>query len=323
MGGTPLAEAVLRAGVELSGRSEDRKILVVMTDEEPNDRTRRASRSTCCGAPAWSWLLECPRAYPPQYLDRIRPWAPSAHLTFGTAVHEAINGWVAKGFDPVVSFRHGWQRASRQPLSFSSRWDADIMGRTGERLMEQFPGTWKAAGLTALVDEAGTPLAERRFAIRIGGPVFSSQPDFIGYDRQGDLVVLDFKTPSSEPDPAFDDLADQITAYQMILETDPAIGTGGIGKLGFMDLMKRPVPTTGRGKGPEVLSPRLVPARSREVLADYSEKLHRHIRDILGGWFPRRSLMAHNSPCALCDYRRLCARDEMGGLVRDAPGVAF
>ncbi len=75
-------------------------------------------------------------------------------------------------------------------------------------------------------------------------------------------------------------------------------GLPPVERLGLLELVKRKVPTK-TGKGPEVLAPITVPRHSTAEVADYAQKVRWVAEDIERGRFPKRGLMAHNTPCEL------------------------
>ena len=172
------------------------------------------------------------------------------------------------------------------------------------------------------LDGAGAPVLERKLELQITpGLVFVGQPDLVVLDGDGALGCLDLKTPSSPTDPAWLAGADQLTGYQLLLDAHAErLALPPVARLGLLELVKRKV--TAKGKGPEVCSPITVARRHAEVLAAYTQKVGWVAEDIDRGRFPKRSLMAHNSPCGLCAFRGLCQDGDPEGLVLPAVAAA-
>jgi RecB family exonuclease len=138
--------------------------------------------------------FDCPRRYRMTYLDRPTPvrGAPWAHNTLGAVVHLALHRW--------------WQLApvQRTPdhggLLVERHWQTD-----GFR-DEQQSLTWRARArgwvehyLTS-VDPDDDPVGvERTVAVRTPHLAVSGRVDRID-DRDGELVIVDYKTGRSIPD---------------------------------------------------------------------------------------------------------------------------
>ncbi len=138
-------------------------------------------------------FADCPRRYRLQYLDRPkpRPRPQRAHTSLGNAVHNALRDWwdlppqrrsPEAGADLV---RRGWIDTGFRDPDQSARWR--------ERSAAQV-----AAYLTA-VDPGTQPVGvERSVAFRTGGLALSGRIDRLD-DRDGDLVVVDYKTSRTPP----------------------------------------------------------------------------------------------------------------------------
>lgn len=271
---------------------------------------------------------ECPRQYFFQYQERLRSDATSANLPFGTAVHEAMTGYVlakvsGKPFDALDTFDTLWSKAlETEVLEFSSMWDEDSLRETGKVLVERFQSVWDDSGFTPLIDGQG-PVVERRFEVEVApGVSLSGQPDVIAVTPNGDVVALDVKTTAQPYDPSFLLIAEQLTAYQILLDGHrDSLGIEKVNQVGFVEAIKRKVPKTNRGKGPEVHEPMLTGARSKSLVDEYLDKVQSTARGIATGDFPRRPRMAYNSPCQMCDFRGYCLQGSMEGLTRpdDSP----
>jgi RecB family exonuclease len=138
--------------------------------------------------------FDCPRRYRMTYLDRPTPTrgAPWAHNTMGAVVHLVLHRW--------------WQLPERQRTPESGvamverNWQHD-----GFRDAEQ-SATWRvrAQGWVQryldTVDAADEPVGvERTVATRTDRLAVSGRVDRID-DRDGELVIVDYKTGRSVPD---------------------------------------------------------------------------------------------------------------------------
>lgn len=260
-----------------------------------------------------------------KYILQVKLDVISANLPFGTSVHEACTGYIlaeAQGdtsYDPVQVFLHHWEKAlDTTPMEFSSLWGAEDLRQTGLLLVDQFPDKWRDTGLVPLVDEQG-PMVERRLHMEIeDGLVLTGQPDVIAMDSEGDVIPLDVKTSASQYDEVFLLTSEQLTDYQMLTEANGkqlGLDEGGVAKVGFFEGIKRKVPKTSRGKGPEFLAPFLAPKRSPEQLAERRQKLIWMADDMRRGRYPKRPRMAYNTPCDMCEFRLYCTTGDKTNLI--------
>jgi hypothetical protein len=263
----------------------------------------------------------CPRQY---YLDEvlgIRPLHKAANLVFGGVVHGVVEAWL-RGWlqgrvpDAGALFEAAWQAArAAGGIDYSTTQSPDSLTATGRALVEQFAAAWPGFGLLPALDGDGEPLLERKLEVRLApGVVFVGKPDIVTLDGDGAPGCLDFKTPSSPTDPGWLTGADQLTGYQLLLDAHAErLGIPPVARLGLLELVKRKVPTKN-GKGPEVCPPVTVARRAPDELVAYAQKVRWAAEDIDRGRFPKRSLMAHNSPCGLCAFRGLCQDGDTEGL---------
>ena len=261
---------------------------------------------------------ECPRAYYYQYVERFRKIAVAANLVFGTIVHSVVErfllAWYAgQGFDTKAAFEQAWEAATEaEEIEYNTRFKAGDLALTGAALCEQVPQAWERAELMLVADEKG-PLLERTLEVRIGDVLMVCKPDLVVMTADGAIGPLDLKTPATATTEEFALVADQLTAYQVVVEANrERLGIGRVSTLGFWEGIKRKV----TGKGPELKPPMLVPARSAEDLLEYAQKVQLIARDIAEERFHRRPLQAHNTPCAMCDFQALCTEGSMEGLYR-------
>lgn len=266
---------------------------------------------------------ECPYAMYLQYIAKIKPQVASANLVFGTIVHEAIAKYLAAmmagvNFDPEKHFRFKWKEACEtQAINYNASFGPSDLEATGARLCALFPEAWGQSGLVPLVDDEG-PVLERKFEVEIlPGVVLFGTPDVVAMDSNtGEIVVPDFKTPASPAPEEFFLVADQLTAYQILVEAHKdKLGIDQVDRLGYMELLKKKIPKTSRGTGPEVLPPATGPRRPEKAVQAFIKKVDWFTQDIRAGRFPKRARMAYNTPCTLCDYKGLCLHGETEGLV--------
>jgi CRISPR/Cas system-associated exonuclease Cas4 (RecB family) len=266
---------------------------------------------------------ECPRKYWYAVVARVQRLRTAANLVFGEIVHAVVASVLhppqtLSGEDAVGLFDQQWRAATlEREIEYSATQTPDALAATGRALAVQVAERWHSWELLPLIDEQGEALIERRLQCQLApGLTLSGKPDLVSMDAVGRVVILDVKTPVQACDSDFSEVADQLTAYQLLVEGNAdGLGLSCVDQLGFVELIKRKVSTTGRGKGPEVLPPVLVERRPTATLAEYRQKALWAAEAIQRGRFPRRTGMAHNTPCVLCDYRRHCQFGETDGLV--------
>ncbi len=167
-----------------------------------------------------------------------------------------------------------------------------------------------------LLDEEGKPVLETRLEAMLSPTVkLSGTLDLLGLTLEGEVVVLDFKTASSPAPESFAKMSDQLGLYQILVDVNAAaLGINQVDRLGFMELIKRKVPNgKGRGKGPEVMPPVLAP---QSDVTEFVRKARWVAANIEAGYFFPNPRMAWNSPCGLCDYKRLCYDGTTEGLIQ-------
>jgi hypothetical protein len=137
-------------------------------------------------------------------------------------------------------------------------------------------------------------------------------------DNEGGVIPLDLKTSAIAYGEEFLLSSDQLTDYQLLTEGNSdqlGLDESGVKSVGFFEGIKRKVPKTNRGKGPEFLQPLIGPKRSAERLAERKQKLIWMGEDIRRGRFPKRPRMAYNTPCAMCEFSKFCLKGSKEGLV--------
>lgn len=266
---------------------------------------------------------DCPSSYERQYVLGVRTEATSINLPFGTAVHDASTGFLIAehyglDFDPETVFLESFEeKIESSIIEVSSTRKISDYVEMGRRLAGDFPGNWEKTGLTVLLDKEGKPVVERRLKAQVApGVILTGTPDIAALDDEGDVAVVDIKTPAQISDPLFLWASDQLTSYQVLLEHNAeAIGLDGVQKLGFFEGIKRKVPTTGKGRGPTWEPITLGFSRAEEAKNELIQKILEIKRNKERGYFPRRSRMAYNTPCTMCDFRHWCLTGDTDGLV--------
>lgn len=267
---------------------------------------------------------ECGFAMYLKYILQVKQDITPANLPFGTAVHEACTGYILaeaagdSSFDPEKTFNDCWEEAiNTEPMDFSSLWGPEDLRNTGLRLVELFPAKWKETGLTPLIDEVG-PVVERRFEVEIEpGLILTGQPDVVAMDDEGGVIPLDIKTTASPYDEIFLLASDQLTDYQILVEGNGeqlGLGDEGINAVGFFEGIKRKIPKTGRGKGPEFINPAICQKRSDERISERKQKLSWMADDMRKGRYTKKPRMAFNTPCGMCEFADFCLKGDRSGL---------
>lgn len=266
---------------------------------------------------------DCPRSYQFQYEMGLRTEAVSINLPFGTAVHQATTDYLiaehySQSCNVVDIFKETFtKKIDTSIIEVSSSRSIQDYFAIGERLVEQFPETWDKSGLMLCLDKEGKPIVERRMKATLShNLVLNGQPDIVALDSEGDVCLVDIKTPAQVSDSLFLKASDQLTCYQLLLEYNANdLGIDGVQKLGFMEGVKRAIPKTGRGAGPGWEPIQFAPARDDSDRQDLIQKVLeiKRQRDI--GYFPKRSRMAYNTPCTMCDFRHYCVEKDVSDIV--------
>lgn len=257
----------------------------------------------------------CPRQYRYHYIDRVRSSVVSSNLVFGHAIHTATTGYLAGTVtDLEDAFRTAFfQETAESEIEYTSRLGPDDLEATGVELCRQFPDAWRDSGLMVAHDMHGA-IVERRMTTPLGdGIELISQLDVLAMTMDAEFQLIDIKSPASDSPEGWQ--GDQLTAYQVsCAHHAETLGIPAIQGVGFMNLLKHKVSKNRSAKGPEAMAPKIEPARSQQEVDEYVQKIHWIDEDIQRGRFPKRSLMAHDTPCMLCEFRGLCQNDDWTGL---------
>lgn len=269
----------------------------------------------------------CPQQYWLEVVQKIRPQCQPANLVFGRVIHHTLETWFrgwasGQAPEPGALFTQQWEAAcQRDGITYSATQSPDALMETGQALLAAWPSAWASWDRQVAQDVQGMPLIERKLEVKIADQVtLVGQADLIVSDQEGQLECLDLKTPRTPTDPSWLAVADQLTGYQVLFDAHaPHLGMAPLARLGLIELIKRKV--TAKSKGPEVGTPITAPRRSPADTQDYLRKVLWVAEDIARGRFPKRGLMAHNSPCTQCAVRALCQEGDPEGLVLpDATG---
>jgi len=264
----------------------------------------------------------CPRLYYFEEVLRIRSVHQPANLVFGRVVHQcierALRARLAQvSFDIGATFNALWTQATTETgIEYSATQSPEALAAIGHHLVTAFEAAWNGWELIPMLDTEGEPIIERKLEIPLSlDVVFSGRLDMLVFDRQGQLQCLDLKTPSQPTDGDWLTVSDQLTGYQLLLDARAdQWGIGQVARLGVVELIKRPIPKR-QGKGPEVREPVTVARRGEPELAAYRQKVLWTAENIAAQRFPRRTLMAHNSPCKLCALRGVCHEGDTEGWI--------
>jgi putative RecB family exonuclease len=115
-----------------------------------------------------STYLMCARKYAFRYVERIEPETQAAALSFGSAVHSAIDwfhqermdGRTPAGADVAKVFRADWEAAQEDEIEFDDGTDATVMRERGETLVHLYVGRFRDAAVVGTEIAFETPLVD-------------------------------------------------------------------------------------------------------------------------------------------------------------------
>jgi hypothetical protein len=284
-------------------------------------------------------IISCGRKYQFRYVERIRPARSRELLVFGRMIHNAIAEWLVLRTlgvdDDILSiFSRIWAKVQLQEVEWKT-FDHNQLAEIGAVLLRKFESLWEQLRYRVLVDRCGNPVVEREYYAPISPTTrYMAIIDVVAVDPQGDVHIIDFKTPSKTSPEGFVGLSHQLLGQQLVIEADALeeLGIDKIRSIGFIELVKRkisvPKPRTStrprkvsastrvRAVGPQVLFDS-TPRRSQDDIADFVREMQYVALDIQRQRFARRPMDAHNSPCgSMCEYTGLCTKGDMTGLTR-------
>jgi superfamily I DNA/RNA helicase/RecB family exonuclease len=264
-------------------------------------------------ASAVSSYDQCPLRW---FLDREAK-AVSASTTsagFGLVVH-ALADMVARqevpaDIDLLVSrLDDVWGS-----LGFDARWQSDREHAAARTALERFLDWHRdpARGRSFVASELG-------FAVEHDGTLLRGSFDRVEIDREGRVVVVDFKTTKNRPNDK--DLAahPQLGVYQLAVRAG-ALGEvadqlpAGEATLGGAELVQLRLPDSAKAPGkPKVLAQK--PLDDPEVAAaqgDWADELLTRTRDGMRG---ERFAARVNDYCSRCQFVRACPAQDAGAMV--------
>jgi RecB family exonuclease len=268
-------------------------------------------------------ILTCGKKYQFRYVERIRAARLKEALVFGDVVHKAIAEWLvlrALGLDDDILhiFSRMWSRIRPQEVEWKT-YDHNQLGEIGRVLLQKFESLWEQLRYQVLIDRNGNPVVERELSVPIGPATrYLAIIDVVALDVQGNVHVIDFKTPSSPSPEGFAGLSHQLLGQQLVVEKNAqeVLGIDKIRSVGFIELVKRKVSTRANAAGPQVLFCS-APRRSQDDIADFIREMQYVALDIQRQRFARRPMDSYNSPCgSMCEYFGLCTKNDMTGLTR-------
>ena len=266
----------------------------------------------------------CGRQYKYRYVDRLtsvlRPFA----LAFGSAVDKAISGYVYRHalgqcFETVSCFEEAWAKEiSENQVQYPQHWDAAVAREVGVTMCEKFPEVWDRSNLVAVVDSNGVPIVQRRIIAPLpkNHEVEMILDVMVTSLDSGETAVLDFKTASQvmSPESPFGHNSLQLSTYQYGADYEFGDWTGPVSNVGFMEFIKRKPPKKS-GMGPTIEDPLMFPRRGPDSIREMQQIFVAHADSINKGEFFRHSKGAYNSPCDMCDFARLCTRNDRQGII--------
>lgn len=276
-----------------------------------------------------STLMEkCPAAYAYRYRDRLQSQAESVNLGFGKAFDEAVSAFLVgdvygHDVDVVSAFTDTYTAwASQCVVEMSTRWKGqDAIIETGQLLIARFVEWWKESGFSVMLDPEGKPIIQRELRVRLPrNVVYTAILDLMVMTPEGQVGIVDVKTPSADCPEGFAIASGQLTGQQLVVEAHAEeLGIERVEKLGFLNAIKRPVPTSKRGEGPTIAPVQLVDARTPVQIEEYIQSRLWVADDIRRKRFAKRSLDAYNSPCTLCEFKNFCLSGVRDGLIVRPP----
>lgn len=258
-------------------------------------------------------MQTCGLQYKFKYVDRLEPVVQSSNLAFGKAIHAATAGFLTGqalgvSLDPVEIFEAEWNEATREPITYSSIWSEEEMRASGKRMVELFAEDWQRRGWVPALDRNGLPLIERSLKVLLPGNIeYQAVIDIVAKTPDGQTIITDVKTPSQIEPEGFLELSGQLTSYQAVVEANlEQLGLERVDGLVFYNLVKKPMPKTSRGSGPQVYVPEPAELRGPGLISDWVQEMQAVANDIRAKRFYRRPRDAYSTPCDLCDFKALC-----------------
>ena len=261
---------------------------------------------------------DCRRLHWYRYIERVETTATPANLVFGSAIDEAVRNFLnslAGGTTPAApdqEFAALWDTArGKEQIQYPATKSPQHFREMGVAMMKTLAEGWNNTGWTVATDTDGAPLTDRFLSAGLGTRAgvtvdYRGKIDVAVYTANAEFGVVDIKTAAMAHTALYSERSDQLTGYQLLVDASAEeLGVPAVEKLGFFDLVKR--------KQPKIEAV-MVGRRSEKALEEFIEKLFWLGEDIKRKRFPRVSRHAFNSPCAMCDYARMCVYGETTGL---------
>jgi len=268
----------------------------------------------------------CPRAYLYQYVLRIRNTEESVNLGFGSAIGTTVEKYIlstvdGKPNDPEQTFLTTWSAfLENNVVTFPAKFTKDDLTDTGMSLARQLAGAWEDTGYMACVDREGVPVLERNLSVNVGnGVTLNTKLDILVMNLDGEVGVVDAKSPAQESSELFVQNAEQLTAYQVAVDAHAeALGIPKVDFVSYWEMLKKRMPGPKSPKtylGPVICQPKPVQARDTADVEDYVGKLHAVAESIRAKRFHKSPRMAFNTPCNMCSFSKLCVEKNQTGFV--------
>jgi len=243
-----------------------------------------------------------------------RPNETSSALVFGDSVHRGCLGALVaradgQAFDPEQTFIARWEHhLSTTNIQFNSTHGEESLREIGRALCRSFLAHWDTLGLVPVLSDRGL-LVEQRLRVRLSPTVgLSGEPDIVAMDGNGQIWVIDLKTPATASFEGFAGIAEQLTAYQILYDAHaPSMGLPPVSHMMFLEGLKQNNPRWVVQTGPR---------HSDSWVRGYTEKLLKTAQLMQEGYYPRRTAAAYNSPCSQCDMAILCQTGQTEGYVK-------
>jgi len=283
----------------------------VQVFSRPTQRKRRIYLSHS----ARELFTTCGRKYRFSHVDRLETIHRSSNLGFGGAVHRGCEVFLiaqATGEvveDPIEAFDRSWNDfCESHVVDYSSKWDREGLTAVGHRLIQKFMEDWIARGLYVVLDSMGVPVIERKLKIELPDEViYTAIIDVLAMTPDGQILVIDLKTPAQVAFEGFTEQSEQLLGYQVVVDAHAeALGISQVDGRAFYELIKRPIPKTSRGEGPVIAPFHPVGRADDESIRDWIYETLAIANDIRAGRFPKRPGDAYNSPCSMCDMANFC-----------------
>lgn len=266
----------------------------------------------------------CPPEYRFKYIDRLESEQTSMNLGYGIAVDKGASAFMAGHavgvvVDPIPIFEASYEKFCETNLvEYPTQWDGkDAAMASGRLLLERFVEKWIELGWTAALDPDGQPMVQLRMKASMpGNIIYTAVIDVVVLTPDGRILVVDLKTPATASTVDFAMISDQLTGYQLMIETHKeALGIDHVDGLAFFDLVKKPIPKTARGAGPMPMDPQIVQPRSKRWLEEFVQSIVWTAEDIRRERFPVQSLDSYNSPYNISkEYLNLLLTGDTTGL---------